>query len=192
MVPRLAISMRTNHKHACHPTSLPIDWTWADDRLQDYHVSEIYEMAGHFIRRLNQISISIFSESMAENGYDLTPVQFAAMSTLKFNPGVDQATLAGMIAYDRVTIGGVVDRLEQKGFVRRVVSVHDRRSRELYLTDEGLEVLTRVLPIVEKLQGDILQGLDNDEKKQFLMLIKKAASAGNSLSRAPLKFKDRQ
>ena len=31
------------------------------------------------------------------------------------NPGVDQATLAGLIAFDRTTITGVVERLTQKG-----------------------------------------------------------------------------
>ncbi len=56
-------------------------------------------------------------ESDGGAGIDLTPVQFAALTTVDDNPGVDQATLAGHIAY--VTIGRVVDRLVQKGLLRR-------------------------------------------------------------------------
>ena len=56
---------------------------------------------------------------MAEAGFDLTPVQFAALAVIAEHPRIDQATLAGLIAYDRVTIGGVVDRLSQKGYILR-------------------------------------------------------------------------
>ena len=80
---------------------------------------EFLAMPGHLIRRLHQISVSIFSESVAEAGFDITAVQFAALSVLKDYPGIDQVTLAGMIAYDRVTIGGVIDRLEQKPVLDR-------------------------------------------------------------------------
>jgi DNA-binding MarR family transcriptional regulator len=142
-------------------------------------------MAGHLIRRLNQISVSVFTERVSGAGFDLTPVQFAALNSLKQNPGIDQASLAGLIAYDRVTIGGVVDRLEQKGFLRRVVSARDRRARELFLTELGDEVLNTLTPIVTRLQDEILKGLQPQEKKQLMMLLEKATSGGNELSRAP-------
>ena len=57
------------------------------------------------------------------------------------NPGIDQATLAGLIAYDRTTITGVVDRLVQKGLLVRQASRTDRRARELQITDEGQRTL---------------------------------------------------
>ncbi|WP_349773890.1 hypothetical protein [Mameliella alba] len=66
----------------------------------------IYTMPGHLIRRLQQLSASIFAERMREAGVDLTSPQFAALAMLQEHPGIDQATLAGMIAHDRATIGG--------------------------------------------------------------------------------------
>lgn len=143
-------------------------------------------MAGHLIRRLNQISVSVFAERMAREGFDFTPVQYAALSTVAANPGLDQATLAGLIAYDRATLGGVVDRLEQKALVERSVSRADRRARELHLTAKGADMLALLKPIVADLQDDILMGLDEKEKLQMMRLLEKATSAGNELSRAPL------
>lgn len=143
-------------------------------------------MAGHLIRRLNQISVSVFAERMAREGFDFTPVQYAALSTVAANPGLDQATLAGLIAYDRATLGGVVDRLEQKALVKRSVSRADRRARELHLTAKGADMLALLKPIVADLQDDILMGLDEKEKLQMMRLLEKATSAGNELSRAPL------
>ena len=150
-------------------------------------MSEIYSMPGHLIRRLNQISVSIFQDRMAELGLDLTSVQFAALSTLEANPGIDQATLAGLIAYDRVTIGGVVDRLEAKGLLARIVNARDRRARQLALTPAGSALLTRVRPEVLAIQPEILPGLSDEERRIFLGLAARAAEVGNERSRAPLK-----
>ncbi|MCI4661096.1 MAG: MarR family transcriptional regulator [Neomegalonema sp.] len=147
---------------------------------------EIHNMAGHLIRRLNQISISVFQERTKAHGYDLTPVQFAALNAIRVNPGIDQASLAGLIAYDKTTIGGVVDRLEAKGFVSRKVNDKDRRARVISLTEIGQQTLGEVTPIIRALQSEILVGLTEEERAEFLRLAAKAAEKGNALSRAPL------
>lgn len=138
----------------------------------------LLDMAGHLIRRLQQRSGQLFQQHMDEAGYDLTPVQFATMQALKTNPGIEQAQVAAEIAYDRATIGGVIDRLEQKGYISRVVSKKDRRAREVSLTDEGLHILGKVQPVVQSLQKHILDGLTDAEREQFLGLAKKVLTPG--------------
>lgn len=133
-------------------------------------------MPGHLIRRLHQISTQVFSERVREAGFDLTPVQFAALDALRHSPGVDQASLAQSIAKDRATIGAVIDRLTKKGLVARVVSHRDKRARELTLTDKGGAVVATLMPIVERLQKEILPGLSDAEYRQFITLAKKAAN----------------
>ena len=147
---------------------------------------KIYNMAGHLIRRLNQISASVFHDRVQACGYDMTSIQFAALNAISANKGLDQATLAGLIAHDRPTIGGVVDRLEKKGYVSRVVSQRDKRAREVAITQKGHDVLLELTPVIKKLQSEILTGLNAAERKEFIRLAQKAATAGNDLSRAPL------
>ena len=149
-------------------------------------MAELYNMAGHLIRRLNQISVSIFADRMKEAGFDLTPVQFSALAALSANPEIDQATLAGLIGYDRVTMGSVLDRLQNKGLIDRHTSPRDRRAKVLTLTELGATTLDTATPIVWDLQADILTGLDEDERAQMLRLLRKAVDTGNELSRAPL------
>lgn len=132
------------------------------------------EMAGHLIRRLHQVSGQVFLRQVQAAGHDLTPVQFAALDALRSHPGIDQGRLSALIAYDRATIGGVVDRLEQKGLVSREVSRHDRRAREVSLTAEGERVFSELLPVVRRLQADILAPLDDAECAQFMALARKA------------------
>lgn len=146
----------------------------------------IQTMAGHLIRRMNQISVSVFHDHMKNSGLSFTSVQFAALNMLESNPNIDQATLAGLIAHDRATIGNVIDRLEQLGLVNRLVSTRDRRAKVISLTQSGAKALTTLIPIVQALQNDILKGLSDAEKAEFIRLAAKIASTGNHLSRAPL------
>lgn len=146
---------------------------------------DIHALPGHLIRRLHQISVAQFMDRMAEEGVDLTPVQFSAMAAICRHPGIDQASVAGLIAYDRATLGKVVDRLVDKGLVARRVSAADRRAREVRLTDEGTALLERVLPIVQAAQTRFLSGLDEGERETFIALLQKATLAANDLSRAP-------
>jgi MarR family transcriptional regulator, temperature-dependent positive regulator of motility len=131
------------------------------------------EMAGHLIRRLHQQSTQIFQAQVQAAGLDLTSVQFAALDAIALQPGIDQASLAATISFDRATIGGVIDRLEHKGLVRRVVSAHDRRARQLHLTPEGEQLLVASRPVVEALQGSILASLSSEERTAFLTLAHK-------------------
>lgn len=147
----------------------------------------IHSMPGHLIRRLHQISQSVFHAHMQDRGIELTPVQFAALSVLAHHDGIDQATLAGLIAYDRVTIGGVVDRLEAKALVKREVSPKDRRARVLSLTDAGKALVDSAEASVIAVQDDMLCGLTPDERAQFIALAAKATEGANDLSRAPLR-----
>ncbi|WP_341861293.1 MarR family transcriptional regulator [Gymnodinialimonas sp. 57CJ19] len=149
-------------------------------------MSAIYTMPGHLIRRLQQISVSIFSEQMRSEGIDMTSPQFAALAILEEHPGIDQATLAGLIALDRPTIGGVIDRLAAKGLVARKVSETDRRAKQLALTPEGTAMVARMRPLVEATQSKVLDGLSADEQAQFTALAEKIARLHNDQSRAPL------
>jgi MarR family transcriptional regulator, temperature-dependent positive regulator of motility len=130
------------------------------------------DMAGHLIRRLHQQSTQIFVQRTQAAGFDLTPVQFAALEAIHAHPATDQARLAEMIAYDRATIGGVIERLEQKGWIRRVISERDRRARELSLTAKGKRVRSALLPIVLDLQDEILQPLSGADRVCFLKLVR--------------------
>ena len=151
-------------------------------------MTDLYELPGHLIRRLHQISVSVFAARMARAGHGLTPVQFAALLTIGEQPGIDQATLAALIAYDKVTIGGVVDRLTRKGLVSRTRSERDRRARALDLTEGGRALLKAVRPVVEEIQDEMLIGLTPAERARLIELLRKATAAGNALSRAPLKI----
>lgn len=138
------------------------------------------DMAGHLIRRLHQQSTSIFVQRAQEIGFDLTPIQFAALDAIYTNHGSDQASIAEMIGYDRATIGGVIDRLVTKSLVRRVVNLQDRRSRELSLTAKGSKVRLALVPIVQNLQKEILKPLNKADQENLIKLMRQVVLASDN------------
>jgi DNA-binding MarR family transcriptional regulator len=134
----------------------------------------VHTMPGHFIRRVQQVAVRLFAEGVSG---DITPVQFAVLTTLDDCPDLGQAALAAMIGYDRATIGGVIDRLEVKGLVHRAADPNDRRSNVLSLTKDGLSMLAQVRPQVVVVQEKLLEPLDEGERKQYARMCRKILGA---------------
>ena len=141
------------------------------------------DLPGHYIRRLQQIAVGLFMEETQTFG--ITPVQFAALNAISAQPGIDQRTLASGIGFDTSTIGGVVDRLEARGWVRRQVSPEDRRARLLFANPEGIQILLDVSDSVLQTQKRILEPLQASERKEFVRMLKVLVEANNDASRAP-------
>jgi len=144
---------------------------------------DLESLPGHHIRRLHQIAVAIFLQEIEPHG--LTPVQYAAMQAAANAPGVDQRTLAGTIGLDTSTVGGVIDRLEARGLLRRNASPDDRRVRLLTLTDAGHELLERAIPAMLRAQERMLEPLPKRERVEFMRMLRTLVTANNELSRAP-------
>jgi DNA-binding MarR family transcriptional regulator len=82
--------------------------------------------------------------------------------------------IASAIETSQANVTGLVDRLEQQGYVRRVRADGDRRVVEVTITAKGREMLTglreRYLERVEK----ALARLTSEERRQLLALVNKA------------------
>jgi DNA-binding MarR family transcriptional regulator len=141
------------------------------------------ELPGYYIRRLQQIAVAVFLDETAEAG--ITPVQFAALNTLRRRPGIDQRSLASAIGLDPSTIGGVVERLERRGLLRRAVSSSDRRLRSLELSAAGARLLVAVTPQVLRSQQRLLAPLPAGERERFVAALRTLVESNNALSRAP-------
>lgn len=141
------------------------------------------ELPGHYIRRLQQIAVGVFMEET--QAFGLTPVQFATLTAILGSPGIDQRTLAASVGFDTSTIGGVVDRLQARGWVQRQVSPSDRRARLLSVTPAGQQLLQDVSAAVLRTQERILAPLPLEEQQVFLRMLKILVATNNEASRAP-------
>ena len=119
-------------------------------------MNELYAKPGHLFRRMQQIAVAIFMEECKQ--IDLTPVQYASLIAIQAHPGIDATRLSSTIAFDRSTLGNVLERLEAKSLIQRKARNDDRRVKLLYVTKLGTKTLSEVEPSVRAAQSRMLDG----------------------------------
>lgn len=105
--------------------------------------------AGHLVRRAQQVHTAQWS---AEFGTELTGPQFVVLRMLSTAGEIVQSRLGELVALDRATMSGVVERLVRRGLVVAVPDPSDRRSRLVGLTEAGATLLDAALPRAEAVQ----------------------------------------
>src|SRR3954463_15837524 len=118
-------------------------------------IDAVYAAPGYLFRRMQQIAVSIFMEECA--AFDLTPVQYAALVAIHAHPGIDATRLSAVIAFDRSTLGSVIERLEAKRYITRKAGSQDKRIKLLHLTRSGATLLSEIMESVDRAQARMLQ-----------------------------------
>ncbi len=134
-------------------------------------MGDVYSKPGHLIRRLQQIAVAIFAQECAD--HDITPVQYAALVAVRDNPGLDATRIAALVAFDRSTIGNVLERLESKALIERRANPDDRRVKILKISRRGARLLEACEPAVQLAQDRMLDPLDAYERKAFTTFMRR-------------------
>src|SRR5215467_8957434 len=129
----------------------------------------VYTAPGYLFRRMQQIAVAIFVEECRAS--DLTPVQYAALIAIHTHPGIDATRLSAVIAFDRSTLGNVIERLEAKKLIERKPSSDDKRVKLLSLTRAGAALLRDIAASVDRAQARILQPLKPADRKTLMTLL---------------------
>ena len=148
----------------------------------------VYAAPGYLFRRMQQIAVAIFMEEC--KAFDLTPVQYAALIAIYTHPGIDATRLSAVIAFDRSTLGSVIERLQAKDFVERKPAPEDKRIKLLYLTKSGAAILRDIIPAVERAQARMLEPLKPADRKALMGLLVQLVDLNNEASRVPLRAED--
>lgn len=104
--------------------------------------------------------------------YDVTPAQTHVLLYLQQHGGrVPQHELAEFLRVKPSTINGVLDRMEEKGLVRRSVSGSDARRRLITLTDKGAEQQALFQQSFLDVEGAMVRGFTQEERETLCALL---------------------
>jgi DNA-binding MarR family transcriptional regulator len=130
-------------------------------------------LLGYHLRRAQ---VAVFQHFAATMGAaEITPGQFGVLTVINSNPGLSQTQLGNALGIDRSTVVAVIDRLESRGLVVRAVSLTDRRSHALRLSDEGGRLLHRLDELVRSHERHIARDLSADDKQRLIELLDRIA-----------------
>jgi DNA-binding MarR family transcriptional regulator len=148
-------------------------------------VPEVDALAVETLLQLLYASRSIFSALEANFArHDLSNGKFSVLIMLLHHQdqGIQPSEVAKRLGVTRGTITGLLHGLERADLLRREAHPEDKRKQLLRLTDQGRELLARVLPDYGRRIADIMAGLDAEERRQLICLSSKLIAGIPALS----------
>lgn len=108
----------------------------------------------------------------------VTAAQGRVVMYLKKQEGriVSQRELGTYLGVSHATVKGLVDRLEEKGYVHTAFDAKDGRVKNVYLTDESARYKERVHKLLEELDEQMMRGLSEAEQKELVRMLEKIYS----------------
>ena len=96
---------------------------------------------------------------------DVTRSQWWVLANLSRHNGhgMMQTELAKVMDVGKVTLGGLIDRLEASGYVERQPDPVDRRAKRVMMTKKGTSLLSRIEKIARKVNGEIMGGTPQND-----------------------------
>jgi DNA-binding MarR family transcriptional regulator len=120
---------------------------------------------GYVVHDVSRMRRVVMDHAVAPLG--LTRSQWSALSTLSRSErnGMMQAEIARLMDVGKVTIGGLVRRLETAGLVERRSDDSDKRLKLVFITDKGYDVIRTMIDLADELNNDILDGISEEERE---------------------------
>nr|WP_318247507.1 MarR family transcriptional regulator [Rossellomorea aquimaris] len=120
------------------------------------------------------------NKNIQENG--LNPTEFAVLELLYHKGDQPLQQIGGKILLASGSITYVVDKLEKKGYLKRVACPNDRRVTYAQITGEGRSLIDGIFPDHEARIHELMSSLSAQEKSESIELLKKLGLSIKDLS----------
>jgi len=128
------------------------------------HDTELFRL-GFLVHDVSRMRRRLFD--LEAKALGITRSQWWGLGNLSrhHNDGGMQTELAALLDVGKVTIGGIVDRLEAAGYVVRKPDANDRRAKHVHITAVGRNVLLQLTAVGRVFNDKVCQGISEREIK---------------------------
>ena len=133
----------------------------------------VKKFIGHHVGLTHKMLMEDFVNYMKHNGIRITPQQFTTLARLNRDDGITQKELANYLNKDYGSITRSLDGLEKRDWVRREDSSEDRRTKLVFITEQGKKIFKIVLPLQIERNEQILNGVSEKDFEQLVTILSK-------------------
>jgi DNA-binding MarR family transcriptional regulator len=121
------------------------------------------ESLGFWLYRSHiQVSAAL-RQAFQDNGYDLTPEQWAVLLRLREQEGLNQSQLGEKTSKDRHNITRILKQLDKRGYIEKLHDKKDKRAFRVYLSPAGRSLLRELKQVVLKHRNRLSNGFSKDD-----------------------------
>ncbi len=124
-----------------------------------------------YVNILNSRIKKCFFDRLQENGINITPEQYLVLDILWEKQSLSQQNIADIIEKDKNSVTKIIDSLEKKNLVKRVVDKNDRRINKIELTDEAIALEKVTTEVAINFMNDAVKGIDNQDLDNFVKVM---------------------
>ncbi len=123
--------------------------------------------AGFLVHDVSRLRRTAFDQRVKPLG--ITRSQWWVLANLSRHEGEDmmQIQLARLLDVGKVTLGGLVDRLEENGFVTRTPDKVDRRSKRVSVSPKGRALVQKMNLIALEMNNQIMRGISPTQQREL-------------------------
>jgi DNA-binding MarR family transcriptional regulator len=110
-------------------------------------------------------------ENQFEKLHGLSVLEISIISTVARHPDIIFREICELFQIPKTTLTSIVNRLEERNYVKRVISKRDKRSFGLELTDDGKLAQTEHFQFQNTVCEWLINALDTVEEKQMLFTL---------------------
>ncbi|MCH4167165.1 MAG: MarR family transcriptional regulator [Megasphaera sp.] len=120
----------------------------------------------------------VFSETLSQFG--ITPGQYGVLACLWKDETLTPKEIAAILRVENSTISGVLDRMQKRGFIDRVLDPNNKRSIRVKATEKGLAIKEPVQKKIEELNQFVLHDFSPDEQRNLLNYLSRIGNIQHS------------
>jgi DNA-binding MarR family transcriptional regulator len=142
--------------------------------MADIYDAETYEPrkgVGHLLHRVRSEMLAAVDRELGADeqlaAMDVTSAQFIILAALSLGTAKSASDLCKGISYDAGAMTRMIDRLEEKGLLRRSRDPGDRRLVNLELTEKGNAAMPRMRNCAMRVLNRFLNGFTKAEARQL-------------------------
>lgn len=128
---------------------------------------------GFYLKKIFQMMEKNLNKDLED--IDLTGMQAHVLLYLYKNRKniINQRDIEREFELTNPTVNGILKRLENKGFIKRVVSLNDARNKEIMITDKSISLIAEMKKKAKNMENKMTLGITKEELDTFYQVIKK-------------------
>lgn len=127
---------------------------------------------GFLVADVDRLCGNRFDE-LAKSSLNLTRAQCRVLAYLSHYGEVNQARLAGLLEVAPISAGRLLDRMEEGGWIERLLNPEDRRERQVRMTAKAEKALDSARRVGDEITAEALAGFTRKESEQLVMLLQR-------------------
>lgn len=118
---------------------------------------------GYYVDRTFTNMVKFLNQELSAAGLDLKHPQFTLLMVLGNTEGLSQADLTDFVDRDKASVSRNIKSLEEEAYLKK--EVLDGRTNQIFLTEKGKNILSKLNEIANKVTDMTLKGLSENRRK---------------------------